>query len=64
MPGEGQRQLGFDILTALKDGDSHPLRGEVSLNRTAMPGRSRFRGLIHCKLGFTLLRFSSFRLAQ
>ena len=20
-----------------------------------MPGRSRFRGLIHCKLGFTLL---------
>ena len=29
-----------------------------------MPGRSRFRGLIHCKLGFTLLRFSSFRLAQ
>ncbi len=29
-----------------------------------MPGRSRFRGLIHCKLGFTLLRFGSFRLAQ
>ena len=29
-----------------------------------MSGRSRFRGLIHCKLGFTLLRFSGFRLAQ
>ena len=29
-----------------------------------MPGRSRFRGLMHCKLGFTLLRFGGFRLAQ
>ena len=40
-----------------------PLQSGVSLNRTAMSGRSRFRGLIHCKLGFTLLRFSGFRLA-
>ena len=29
-----------------------------------MPGRSLFRGLIHRKIGFTLLRFSSLRLAQ
>ena len=46
------------------DGIPTPLQSGVSLNRTAMSGRSRFRGLIHCKLGFTLLRFSGFRLAQ
>ena len=45
------------------DGIPTPLQSGVSLNRTAMPGRSRFRGLIHCKLGFTLLRFSGLRLA-
>ena len=45
------------------DGIPTPLQSGVSLNRTAMPGRSRFRSLIHCKLGFTLLRLGSLCLA-
>ena len=45
------------------DGIPTPLQSGVSLNRTAISGRSRFRGLIHSKLSFTLPRFRLFGIA-